>query len=323
MVGLDFSGAIYGAPFSQGMPLTGETMLQRVEAGAGNLLANPRFAGARYVDADNATFPWWTTTGNADASVEGKLVLDPGEYAEQELFEAFGTDGWEEQELSIGMLLSVADPDGQATISVVWDVGAADGVVIRQTDLPSTVGVGWRALVGPANAVSATVRIENTGTVGAVDVYLAHFGPGQMLRVPAHPAATEPVQSLGVLTGSTVTNRGGMRMMRIEDIRFTPTAASSTATATVGLTAVGPAGLFVTGDVAHAAVSMDDTSTMTTRTSQIFGTVSGVTLTITAVAHNGLTYVAQPIVCSAVVFVYPAASLVASRGASKRAYPYG
>lgn len=324
-MGLDFTGGIYGAPFAQGDALSGEGMLQRVEAGLGNLVSNPRFSAARYVDANNATFPWWTTTGNADAATEGKLALAPGEYAEQELFEALGADGWGDQELALGAILSIADPTGQATITVTWAVGSETGIIVRQTDLPESFGGAWRGLTAPPGAVSATLRVENTGTAGDVDVYLMHLGPGQMWRTPCHPAAQEPVAWLGVLAGTAITHRAGVRMMRIEDIRFTPTGGSATATATVNLTSVGPAGLFVSGDAAYAAVSLDDTTAalIKSRVASIFGTVSGTTLTITAVAHAGLTFNAQPIACTAVVLVMPAAANVGSRGVSKRAYPYG
>jgi len=313
----------YGGAWNTGEFLEPATLNARLRAAPGNLLRNADFRAAQRVDANSATFAYWTTTGNADASNPRRLLLDAGEYASQNTHLLLGA-GQAGQDALLGAILRLTGSGARARITVTWASGDADTIEVGSADLPADYVFVWAPTSTRGTATEATYRVENVGTADQVEVHLAVLGWGSRHRGPLvqrEGSGGGGVAWGGVYDGGTMKALGGARLLRVEDVRITTSAAGTSASTTFDLATVAPAGTFVSGDLALAWAVKDNGEDRVANV--IEASISGSTLTVLVRAANGLTFAGGTFVCNVLVLIVPVAQNVGSRGASKRAHPYG
>lgn len=327
----------YAEPWPASRLLSVENLLERLEADPHNLLRNADFRAATYVDASTGRFPYWTPSNESlyppDGDTPRRMLLPPSGGVYQDVLGAQGSWLVALPKL-VAVLVSFASSAGRLRVSVAHTLDTLDEgdyMEVRASTAPNAYQLAYM-VAAPDNGVfgtasAARVRLTNIGTVDAYVDY-AHLGFGAMVPqvLPPRAAAGGGAVWLGCYDADAGTRdaASGARLLRIEDMRITTSSASAQASGTVDLAAAFPGGAFVSGDqvVARANPDITSTASVLTRLAGLSCSLSGSTLTVQADSIAGANFPNGTLVCSVLVAVFPRPAAVASRGASKRAYPY-
>ena len=329
----------YAAPWPDNKLLSVENLLERLEADPHNLVRNADFRMANYQAAAEATFAFWSLgidpsgspTADPDGDTPRRADLASNAAITQDIYQLFGdTTSWGGQPLILAILVEFSDPAGFGRAEIahtgaVTEIG--DTLALSAAQLPNAVQLVYGSTSGSDGDTAAQVTIRNQGP-GTMTVHYVHLGRGYMLPqiLPQRAAAGAGLTWLGSYDAqaATISAPSGCRLLRLEDVRVTVGGGTTTGTATVNLSTAFPAGSFVSGDAVEvfATADISGTAANLTRLGLVGGTVSGTTLTVAVQSVSGITFSAGTVVVNLILLVFPQPATVASRGASRRAYPY-